>query len=99
MLLVLPITVGGVKFVSEAEDKLSMYQITYLDEMSPKVTSGIRRLSTDESLILDLTQDAYVLNQYSFGMLEKKNMLKVLQAKEYIFYYNIDLVSIMEDEY
>lgn len=79
MLLVLPMTVGGVKFISETEDKLSMYQITYLDEMSPKVTNGIGRLSTDESLILDFSQDAYVLNQYSFGMLEKKNIAQYLE--------------------
>lgn len=79
MLLVLPMTVGGVKFVSETEDKLSMYQITYLDEMSSKVANGIRRLSTDECLILDFSQDAYVLNQYSLGMLEKENIAQYLE--------------------
>lgn len=61
--------------------------------MSPKVTSGIRRLSTDESLILDFSQDAYVLNQYSFGMLEKKNIVQYLEYGGIIVVNDNEVIS------
>ena len=60
------------------------YKITYLDNFSFN-TDGPnnrmrRKLSNDNVLKLDDEQDAYVLNEYSFKLLDRQSALNYLES-------------------